>query len=456
MSVDFFGASLEWARPAGLWALALPLVVILASLVGRRPRQVFTGTLVLWRSVGDDVKHGGTRRERRFPPARWLLVLALTAGALALAGPRGRLTPAGETWRVLVDRSPSMYLPADGAGRVAGGHDGEDAAGPTRLEKALADLFALRGDAQVAFIWEELGVSWPGERLDADETADDLPRTWAWVPAAARPEPDWAGRDEPGALWLTDRVPDVPRHHAGLVASGGVTSPGWVAWERQKRFRWNAGLPGGGEGALEEETSPDRPPVVLFQGHVVSPLRRFIEIWAEERGLRTSGESEAGPLLRVVGPYWTDEVPVTVGADGWTLSGTATRGGAPPFPLGLQPPGAPSVLETRLAVTLDGDPWALVTAAPGHLELAWRSLEEPRGDPAAFAVWWGSLLDELLLDPPGVVSLRERQAAGEALAERPRPAGSHPGTDPLPASEAPLTAAALILALAWVVFGTRG
>ena len=456
--MELFPGTLYFARPWGLLALVLPLSVLLASWVGRRPRELSTGTLELWRDLGPEAEAAGVRRAWRLPFSRLLLLAALVSGALALAGPRFAGAPAGNTWRIIVDRSPSMYLPWEAAGQAIRGTGG-DPKGRTRLAAALEMLHELPGAGEATFIWEDPGQVFGGTPVGPEPSGPDLPRGWELDPAkwgVPRAAVDWAGRDEAGVIWLTDHEPELGgggRRRAGLVASGGAAVPGWVAWERELRFAWD------GSGKLVRETCTDAPPLVLFQNDVPGPLRRFIEVWAADRGLRISGEAEAGPRLRVVGPRWVDEVPVTVGvggAGGWSLSGTATRGGAPPFPLGLQPPGAPTVLETRLASSLDGAPWVLVSGAPGHLELAWRSLEEPGGDPAAFAVWWGSLLDELLLDPPGVLPLAERLAAGEPRAEGPDRAGG-PAPNRFPVSgDLPLAGLALALACAWAFLDRRG
>ncbi|MDP6838654.1 MAG: BatA domain-containing protein [Planctomycetota bacterium] len=504
--MEYFNGTFDWARPAGLWALALPLLVLLASFLGRRPREVFTGTLGLWRELETENSARGARRSWHLPASRYLLLLALLSGALALAGPRWALPVERDTYRVIVDRSPSMYLPLSGKEKGEAEEDG----GPSRLEAAVKLLRDYPGIGEAQLLWEDPTANMAGDPVGNEARAAGqevrLPRGWEIPPerwGAPRGEVDWAAWDRAGVIWLTDRAPGlggVERRLAGLVASGGAAVPGWVAWERELRFRWDGpvaetvdqaaaaqndhrGGPGGEaasqgtggflpappgdfsassplpeRGALVVESSSERPPLVQFQNQVPPPLRRFIELWAQERGLRTSGEAEAGPRLRVVGPRWRDEVAVTCGAQGWSLTGTATRGGAPPFPLGLQPPGAPGALATRLSTILDGQPLVLVSGAPGHLELAWRSLAEPLGDPAAFAVWWGQLLDELLLDPPGVVSLAERLGAGQPLCEplpvAPAREADGSGTRS-PDAELPLAALALCSAVLWAWRGRR-
>ena len=62
---------------------------------------------------------------------------------------------------------------------------------------------------------------------------------------------------------------------------------------------------------------------------------------------------------------------------------------------------------------------ALVGAGPGIVVSAVSQIEDPDGDPAAFAVSWSRLLDASLLPAPGIVSLGERADAGARGMRRP-------------------------------------
>jgi hypothetical protein len=107
----------EWARPLGLPALiAVPIVWWLASRSARPPR-VSTGTLEVWREVTRSQPNDSEAR-RATSPALWALLAALVCGALALAGPRDVSAAGPMTWRVVVDRSPSMYLPVEASERA--------------------------------------------------------------------------------------------------------------------------------------------------------------------------------------------------------------------------------------------------------------------------------------------------------------------------------------------------
>jgi hypothetical protein len=61
----------------------------------------------------------------------------------------------------------------------------------------------------------------------------------------------------------------------------------------------------------------------------------------------------------------------------------------------------------------------VVGVASGWVEVALERLDEPAGDPAAFAVAWGGWLDEALRPPFGVVPIDERGDAGAGFVRAP-------------------------------------
>jgi hypothetical protein len=356
---------LEWARPYALLALALPLAVLLGSRLFERPFEIATGTLDLWRRARAAQAPPSRRARTRIPPAVWILVLALTLGALALAGPR---PPSPEAWRalhVLVDRTPSMEL-ALGKG--------------TRRDRALA----------MARAWIE--------RTEPDASVE-------WAESAA---PLGPGDDREDALWVTDRAPFPPPRHAGFVASGGPSVPGPVAIDGTARYDWD------GERLVEV---PGGAPVrrVEVSGTLPAPLAGVLDAWARARGVEIAGRGEGRSALVVhaVDPG-LQSVPVRTieaGRDGWTATGTVAGVAR------SSDPGGP--LETWLA-DLDGR--AVVTSGPGRIDSRWASMEDAQGDPAAFAVSWARLFDAAVLPPPGVIELAERLAAGEEASAPPRAA----------------------------------
>ena len=388
-------AALEWTRPAGLWALALPLVLWLASLRRERPRPTPVGTFELWRALPAGVEGGRTRR--RLPPGRALLILALVSGALALGGPRRTGPGVERTVRVVVDPSPSLFLThTDGSGAPSG--EG------TRLERALALLAGALGEARATTLeWQR-----PAPLTVESARSSPFPDAWHLPPRLPRRAPRWERFDAPGTVWLTDRVPDAVPREAGVVASGGGPVPGPVATVGTRWLDWD------GEHLVERPGAPERR--LVLEGALPEPVAAVARLWAAERGLATDGAGEVA--LRVVGPMVGpivgavdgEVVPAILARDGWSAG--ARVGRAP-----SRVEGAP--LETWLAARVEGEPRPVVTAGPGRVQVALEHLAEPRGEPAAFAVSWGRLLDRSLRPVDGVVSLAERGAAGDSLVRLP-------------------------------------
>jgi len=419
MSAPFLG--LEWTRPAGAAALALPLLVWLLHRARARPPEVATGTLALWRALCAQGVKRAERTRRAVPPRLWLLIAGLALGALALAGPRQPPRAAARTWRLVVDRSPSMYLPV--------GVDG----GATRLRRALDSALELLAGERAA--GDELLWICAGEAAAEERAGERPPADWLVAPRAPRAEPQWELHDRPGTLWITDRAPAVARAQAGLCASGGGAQGGLVARTRDEAIEWD------GERLAAVAARAPRPRVVLAPALPVE-LRELGAIWAAERGLDVAGvvevvdvvDGEASDVvLRGLAPSAAEAAqaaPFALGRDGWSAAGRAAAAGAPV--LDGQGP-----LETWLA---GGRP--LVTFAAGRLHCAILSFERLEGDPAAFALSWAGLLDRACLPPPGAVSVAERSAAGPALSAAPM------GPPPPSGSQRPPLALAAWLALA--------
>src|SRR6185436_10342875 len=105
---------LELARPLALLALALPLLILVLARWLAHPLPLATGTLAIWLRTGARDARRSERVRARIPPAVWVLAFGLLCGALALAGPRLRVRREPALWRIVVDRSPSMYLVEQG------------------------------------------------------------------------------------------------------------------------------------------------------------------------------------------------------------------------------------------------------------------------------------------------------------------------------------------------------
>ena len=376
---------LEWTRPLGLAALALPVLVWLLSIRRERPEPVAVGTFDLWRDMPDE--GGGELRRRRVPLSRWLLIAALSCGALALAGPRRARAAPPLVWRAVVDPSPSMFLEhTDDGGAPTG-------AG-TRLEAAVARFHSFVDGAG-----ERAAIEWrrPAPGGVEVETGRALPVRWRRPPRPARRAPVWERHDEPGVLWLTDAAPAAEPARAGIVASGGGPVPGLVGTAGEVRLEW--------DGARVLEVPGARPRAVSVTGDLAAPILAFARAWAEERGLAWGRAAGAEVALAIVAEPAEPARDAAVGRDGW--SAPARVGRAP----ARAASGAP--LATWLAAEVDGELRAVVSWRTGEVRVAVVALGEPAGDPASFAVSWAELLDGAVLPAEGVVALDERRAAGE-------------------------------------------
>lgn len=129
---------------------------------------------------------------------------------------------------------------------------------------------------------------------------------------------------------------------------------------------------------------------------------------------------------------------VTLGAAGWRASGTAwsTDGRAS---------GDEVLWHARGE---DGLELAALTGRPGRVRVFLRTLDEPDGDPAAFALACGQLFDALARPREEVVALEERGAAGAAALVRGAPPPTAAGgSDSGAVVDAVLAGAAAIFAL---------
>lgn len=412
--------ALDLARPLGAWAFLLPpLLLVLARLLERPPGRV-VGTLRIWKEVAAASPRSGAGRRARVPPWAWWLAAALACGALALAGPRGPGAPRGRTWTLVLDASPSMRLPVRPGG-------------PTRLEAALgAALGWLSGESRARD-----RVRWlaPGREPLELARGERPPPAWMQAEAGLADEPDWALFDRPGALWVTDREPALAREHAGSFASGGAAVPGPIAADGRETVVWD------GERLV---SAPAEPRAVFVEGGELAPvILRVLRAWCEARGFLLRAARGTDRVLTLEAPRGSAEAVLAVrcGRDGWQADGVASGEGAGP------PAGASTLwLEGRDDL---GESVALVRASRGRIRIALRELSEPRGDPAAFALSWGRLLDRCALPALGVAPLVERLEAGPAVNEP----GSAPADAPASGRErGPLLDAALAFVSALLGF----
>jgi aerotolerance regulator-like protein len=390
-------AAWEWSRPFGLAALAIPVLVLLLARRSRTPPVVPTGTLELWRGAAQESASGAARASRW----SWPLILCLASlclGALALAGPRfDRREP--PVWRIVVDQSPSMFLPwaAPGA-TTASGSEGA----PTRIAKALATTLQLLDERAVPGDRR----AWYRDTLDGPPPIRGTrpPDAWLRAPRTPQPDPPFERFDQPDTLWLTDRAPASPPLNAGVCASGGAPVPGSVSNAGGKGLAW--------DGAQLAES-----PVVLarelaIDERVPPELRRFLGLWAEGRSLALASAPGPNTVLEISVSANDPFERVRATRDGWHGVGEAASTGALVF--------FEDGRVARAWLTAEDSSKALVTVAPGRIDVAFRTFSSLDSDPASFAVSWSKLLDSALIPANGVVALAERLAAGEPLARAPR------------------------------------
>ena len=403
--------NLEWAHPAGLWALALPVVLALLSLRRGKPSSLHLGTLRLWRDLTGESE--GARIRRHLPLARILLIGALVAGGLALGGPRRKEPSTQTTWHVVLDTRPAMFLEHTTEEGVSSGQGTRLAAGLSALEQLLQQR-----STRPALTWSRRvsGVT----RLDR-VTSDQAPSAFLVPGPRGHARSSWLALDEPHTLWVSDSMPPGSQpEHAGYVLSGGGPVPGPVASVGDRLLSMRGGK-------WVEETAPSTRRVLLGEG-LPTRLASFAAVWADERGLEVA-DSDPGDdtvALRLVGKRAAAGSPLVVGQfgrDGWQAR-------APMVQVGEESAFTPRPRHW-LSVEVDGEDWPLVSWRPGWVRVALGDpFEDQSGAPGVFAVSWADLLDRALLSAPSVLSRGERDSAGAAITRIPRSPNSNPVAGP--------------------------
>ncbi len=392
--------ALDWARPAGLTALALPVVLYLLARARSRPPEIATGTLEIWQSLPSHPVLRDTRARRSVPSAIWFLIGALAAGALAAAGPRLAGPRAPRIWTILVDHSPSTSLPP-----TPSSGDAKRRRIDVALERARAWL-AEHGEAGDRVVW--WSPARPLVELPLGEPPSDQ---WLAHPPWFAPEPEFELHDTPTSIWVTDRAPLAPPRLAGCFASGGESIAGPIACDGRDRIYWNGSALVVVPDAIGERTvalDPDR-------ASLPDELVELFALWARERGFEVEPGEAPVLTLEAAGTATGSETDVEGGRDLWRARGRAISGGIPASEFG-----DPSAEVWLASEPTGGEAWVLVLAAPGRVVLAWRELETLSGDPAAFALSWSRLFDRCALPPSGIVPLAERADAGASLERTPR------------------------------------
>ncbi len=384
-----------WQRPWLALLLAVPVLIWLLAARRDRSTLVWTGTLALWSEAEPTTAR--SRAARHPPRAVRFLVAALAAAVLALAGPK-RATEAGASvWTVVVDRSPSMYLPWNGA------------AGEVRIARALARARDVLDSGT-----ERAGsVIWISEVDGVEERSSSaaVPAEWLAQPAVPQSEPPWSRYDASGVLWVTDRAPELAPRAAGWVACGGHAVPGFVAARGADRVEWDGAQ-------LVERANAGARPIVVVSPRAAGPLDRVVRAWAEARGCDVVDRPTAGRVLEIA----------VEGGEG------AARGGGSGLALRVERDGWSWEIGADQMLASSGEVW-LRDSNSGRPSVAWQpgrvvlasgfdARSEPQGDPADFALSWAELFDRASVPPAGVVSLAERLSAGEPSERRPRRASA--------------------------------
>ncbi|HPF15476.1 MAG TPA: hypothetical protein PLJ12_14530, partial [Planctomycetota bacterium] len=337
-----------------------------------RPPLRYTGSISLWRASS---ALSNRTRTRRGLPHRFSEWLALLLALLALAGPEWSGSTPPRRVRVVVDRSPSMYLPGEG--------------GPTRLALGLASLRELEDLGAVDWVDGSTGITEQG----------GWPSAWDTAPGEALQEPRWERWDQPGTWWLTDHAPLASPLRAGWLATGGAEVPGPVALVEDQELVWL-----GGE-RWETRAAPHQE----LRGGAGWPeaWRRLAGLWAEARGLRFGGLDplpQDVPGLELVAAPEGPGVPLV-----WEGPGFGVRGAY-----------APEALRGLAGLR----PWLLAQGADAPLWLAWEPgrchtsltrLDAVTGDADALAVAWIRVFDQTRRMPAEIVPQSERISAQAGL-----------------------------------------
>ncbi|MFT4541029.1 MAG: hypothetical protein ACI841_003219 [Planctomycetota bacterium] len=408
-ALDFVGY--QWSRSWGFGALLLPLVLLWLSRRPVSPAPEATGTFSLWaesRGVAE-----GHRQRRRLPLSRWLLLFSLAVGAIALAGPRPISEPDVLRWRLWLDRSPSMYLPW--VREAAEGKEGSI----RRIDRVLHELDVWRNtkdDSGFVIEWEWVTRTASGWERHLGPSA---PPEWLEAPIPALDEMELPPGDSMPGIVLTDQPrADLLDESVGFFACGGDAVAGLIASGADFDLEWDAEWDGAG--TRKRSRSPQ---CVRFDAQLPPPLVEFIQVWADDRqltcvvsaGERGQHEEGAWVALEIIGGGAGASSKATVERDGWRMTGQARAVAA----ASIDCRGQERFLHPWPSGGLDERAQPYVARAAGLLSIGWTEVAQVAGEPVSFAVAWGALLDEALVERPEIVSIAERAAAGDAVSDPP-------------------------------------
>ncbi|MDZ4774466.1 MAG: hypothetical protein SGI72_15165 [Planctomycetota bacterium] len=377
--------SLEFARPS---LLALSLVVLIVLWFARRaaahPLIDATGTLEIWKRATSEKPRSAPKP--RIPPAVWWLAAALVSGVVALAGPRTKQTSSSNSLLVVVDRSPSMYL-SDGT--------------KTRLAHALS----IARTKITALAFDEVTWIAPPYADDEAHASNTFRDEWLEAPRFDVAEPDPATYDRANVLFVTDHSLQNRLKKAGFCASGGPAVSGPIGVDGDHILVFD------GVSLKAGALVPQR--TVHIAAGVAERIVRITEAWASARGFQFEPGFVIAPVpdsaaLTVYGSSGPSAHEVDVQRDGWNARATA---------VGPLPTRDSHGSIVNWLTSTSGE--CVVASAPGRVHIALRTIDEPRGDPAAWPVSWSRLFDESVSLPRGCVSIAERSSAGDPAVRDP-------------------------------------
>lgn len=417
---------LAFAQPLGFAALLAPVLFLIAARERGKAEPRLVGSLEIWRRVAGDRQEATRARKAPLTPRIWLVALAMALVGLALTGPSWTTEAQPRIWRVVLDTGGSNGLPTDA----------ESGAAQTRFDVAVAR-----------------GVDWSRENFDGDQVlwlgalaSDGAVSAEACAPGA-RPSKAFLERARLGAAprsWEAFDAVDC----LWLPTSGVHQEPRYAA---RPRLAYEAGAGpvqdlGGGQGLwfdaagnLSQAPLPTdlpRASLRLF-GEVTragTALGDLARIWAASRGLAVTGgeDRQPGEVLVIRSGGQADgsapDASASLGRDGWRARGSWPES---------------SELPMAGATWLGYRDRPLVRWRAGSIEVALEQLDQPSGDPAAFAVSWATLFEQAALPGPGIVSVAERRAASLPELLRGRAGGA---TEVMPAKDTPLAPVLAILA----------
>lgn len=423
---------LSVGQPLGFIALALPVLFLIAARErgGAQPRLV--GSLSIWHRVRGESEVSSRRRKAPLTPRILVMSAAMTLGALALTAPGFTHKSPPPIWRIVLDTSPSNAIGKD----------------ESRLEISVvaAVNWAVENASDARLFW--IGAPLESGQAEVEETdVGSLPSAsfLARVSQAQSPR-RWSRFDWANCLWLPTANYGVESRLAGRPQLEFEDEPGPVALLQNGNWLWWEP-----DSELSERIPPVGTPAarLRLEGEVFavgSPLGDLARAWGEERGLGVhSGSAEPGDVLYLqsvaLSADGADEANAAIERDSWSAQAT--------WPVGLVNPHY-------------YEPWlsyrgtTLASWRPGKIWLGISRLEEPRGDPAAFAVSWATLFENACLAGIGVVSVADRAAARlDAISPAGLAASLSPEAAERQDSETPLAPLLAVFAAALTFFAAR-